>query len=152
MTYVVKLLPAVTKNIASLCEEWSRVILLLVRSIGILNLKSSFNSYFNVNFELLVSTNVLGVCSTLMHTWWLLTGIAISLKSLLKDDNEYVRCQSAQALTTLASKEYHCLWSQLHVLEHDQHIKQFIVTNFNPIIFKSTYDCSIRVFFKCQKL
>ncbi|XP_065902205.1 radial spoke head 14 homolog isoform X2 [Dysidea avara] len=30
-------------------------------------------------------------------------GIAVSLKSLLKDDDEYVRCQSAQALTTLAS-------------------------------------------------
>ena len=35
-----------------------------------------------------------------------LAGIAISLKSLLKDDDEYVRCQSAQALTILASKEH----------------------------------------------
>ena len=36
------------------------------------------------------------------HTF---TGIAVSLKGLLSDDDNYVRCLTAQALTILAGKE-----------------------------------------------
>lgn len=33
------------------------------------------------------------------------TGVAVSLKGLLSDDDNYVRCLTAQALTILAGKE-----------------------------------------------